>query len=61
MRLLVEYAEWAFFETFLMVVRGQGGRPTSNQQLVLDGLFWIARTRAAWRDLPEEFGKCDVL
>jgi transposase len=22
----------------------------------LDGIFWIARTGAAWRDLPEEFG-----
>ena len=25
--------------------------------IVLDGIFWIARTGAAWRDLPEEFGK----
>jgi transposase len=23
----------------------------------LDGVFWIARTGSAWRDLPEEFGK----
>lgn len=22
-----------------------------------DGIFWIARTGAPWRDLPEEFGK----
>ena len=50
-------AEWAFFEPFLMAVRGQGGRPASNHRLVLDGIFWIARTGAAWRDLPEEFGK----
>jgi transposase len=28
-----------------------------NHRLVLDGVFWIARTGAAWRDLPEEFGK----
>lgn len=50
-------AEWAFFEPFLMAVRGRGGRPASNHRLVLDGVFWIARTGAAWRDLPEEFGK----
>ena len=24
---------------------------------VLDGVFWIARTGAPWRDLPQEFGK----
>ena len=23
----------------------------------VDGIFWIARTGAPWRDLPEEFGK----
>ena len=38
-------------------MRGQGGRPASNHRLVLDGIFWISRTGAAWRDLPEEFGK----
>jgi transposase len=27
-------------------------------RLVLDGIFWIARTGASWRDLPPEFGKC---
>ena len=26
-------------------------------RLVLDGIFWIARTGSPWRDLPEEFGK----
>jgi len=25
--------------------------------LTLDGVFWIARTGAPWRDLPKEFGK----
>ncbi|MEP2724992.1 MULTISPECIES: IS5 family transposase [Alphaproteobacteria] len=53
----MEDTEWAFFEPFLMAIRGQGGRPASNHRLVLDGIFWIARTGAAWRDLPEEFGK----
>jgi transposase len=26
-------------------------------RLVLDGIFWIARTGAQWRDLHEHFGK----
>jgi len=56
-RLLMGDAEWAFFEPFVMAVRGRGGRPASNHRRVLDGIFWIARTGAAWRDLPEEFGK----
>ena len=56
-RLLMEDAEWAFFEPFLIAVRWQGGRPVTNRLCVLDGNFWIARTGAVWRDLPEEFGK----
>jgi transposase len=56
-RLLMEDAEWTFFEPFITGIRGRGGRPASNHRLVLDGVFWIARTGAQWRDLPEEFGK----
>jgi transposase len=47
-------AEWAFFEPFLIAIRG---RPAADHRRVLDGVFWIARTGAQWRDLPEEFGK----
>ena len=28
-----------------------------NQRLVLDGIFWIGRTGAPWRDLPKKFGR----
>ena len=58
-RLLMEDAEWSFFEQFIIAIRGRGGRPARNHRLVLDGVFWIARTGAQWRDLPEEFGKWD--
>ena len=50
-------AEWAFFEPFLKAIRNPNGRKPSDHRLVLDGIFWIARTGAPWRDLPEEFGK----
>ena len=53
----MEDAEWAFFEPFIIGIRGRGGRPASNHRQVLDGVFWIARTGAQWRDLPAEFGK----
>jgi transposase len=56
-RLLMGDAEWVFFEQFIVAIRGRGGRPASNHRLVLDGIFWIARTGAQWRDLPEAFGK----
>ena len=49
--------EWRFFERFIQAVRAPNGRKPTDHRLVLDGIFWIARTGAPWRDLPEEFGK----
>jgi transposase len=47
---------WAIFELFLTTASARGGRPPGNHRRVLDGVFWIARTGAPWRDLPAEFG-----
>lgn len=49
--------EWKFFEPFVIATGGKRGRPPSDHRLVLDGVFWIARTGAQWRDLHEHFGK----
>lgn len=54
---LMSDEEWAFHERFLQTVRARNGRKPTNHRLVLDGIFWIARTGSPWRDLPEEFGK----
>ena len=56
-RALMSDEEWAFFERFIFAVRAPNGRKPTNHRLVLDGIFWIARTGAPWRDLPGEFGK----
>jgi transposase len=45
--------EWACFEPFLI---HHGGRPPRNHRRVLDAVFWVMRTGAPWRDLPEKFG-----
>lgn len=50
-------AEWDFFEPFLIETGPKRGRPPADHRRVLDGIFWIARTGAPWRDLPDEFGK----
>lgn len=49
--------EWKFFAPFVLATGGKSGRPPSDHRLVLDGVFWIARTGAQWRDLHEHFGK----
>nr|WP_261971834.1 IS5 family transposase [Prosthecodimorpha staleyi] len=49
--------EWAFFEPFVTMRGAHSGRRPRDHRQVLDGIFWIARTGAQWRDLPENFGK----
>lgn len=54
---LMSDEEWAFFEPFVIARGPKSGRPPANHRRVLDAIFWIARTGAPWRDLPEELGK----
>lgn len=40
-----------------MAVRRPHGHKPESHRFVLDGILWVSRTSAPWRDLPEEFGK----
>lgn len=48
--------EWDAIED-LFPPRAKTGRPPVDRRNVVNGIFWILRTGAPWRDLPEEFGK----
>jgi transposase len=49
--------EWAIFEPLLTAPCSRGGRPPKNHRQRLDGILWICRTGAPWRDLPSAFDK----
>jgi transposase len=53
---LLTNEEWACFEPFMVEAGPSGGRPPRDHRRNLDGLLWIARTGAPWRDLPPELG-----
>ncbi|QEH38932.1 Transposase DDE domain protein [Aquisphaera giovannonii] len=36
---------------------GKGGRPWLPHRAMVDGILWILKTGAPWRDLPERYGK----
>ncbi len=48
--------QWALIED-IFGEPAETGRPRADRRLVVDGIFWILRTGAPWRDLPERYGK----
>jgi transposase len=56
-RNLISDEEWAFFEPFVVETGPLRGRPPADHRRTLDGIFWITRTGAPWRDLPCALGK----
>jgi transposase len=48
--------EWELIED-VFPPRANTGRPPVDRRKVLNGIFWVLRTGAPWRDVPEEFGK----
>jgi transposase len=36
--------------------RSHKGRPRNDDRQMLNGILWIARSGASWRDLPERYG-----
>ena len=35
---------------------GKQGRPRKDNRILLNGMVWLARSGAPWRDLPERYG-----
>ncbi|MCC9600735.1 transposase [Stieleria sp. JC731] len=49
--------QWELVADLVEVERKETGRPLKDRRIILNGIFWILRTDAAWRDLPDRFGK----
>jgi len=50
-------AQWTQIERHLLRPRRspQGGRPRVSNQDVVDGILWVLKTGARWRDVPAEY------
>lgn len=53
-RAILSDAQWERIEGLLPGRAGSVGVTAANNRLFLEGVLWIARTGAPWRDLPEE-------
>jgi transposase len=50
-------AEWARIEPLLPAETGRRGRPADlRNRTFMNAIFYVAKTGAPWRDLPERFG-----
>jgi transposase len=47
--------QWAKLEP-LLPKHSSAGRPWKDNRAVLEGILWILKTGARWRDLPSDFG-----
>jgi transposase len=48
--------QWSTLQP-LLPTPAREGRPRTDDRRILDGILWILRTGAPWRDLPERYGK----
>ncbi len=49
--------QWEKLEPLLPKrVEGRAGRRAKDHRMMLNGMLWIAKTGAPWRDLPERYG-----
>lgn len=54
-------AEWALIKEFFPNNSARRGRPWSEHRTILNGMFWILRSGAPWRDLPGRYGKWQTI
>jgi transposase len=48
--------QWARLQPLLPPHKPRTGRPNHDHRNMINGMLWILRTGAPWRDLPERYG-----
>jgi transposase len=48
--------QWAQLSPLLPSEVGRVARPAKSNRVMVEGMVWILRTGAPWRDLPKRFG-----
>ena len=56
-RRMLTNKQWELIKPLLPGKPDDPGRTALNNRKTLEGILWIARTGAPWRDLPPQFGK----
>jgi transposase len=54
-------AQWKRLEPLLPAQKPRVGRPSNAHRITINGILWILRTGAPWRDLPERYGAWETV
>ena len=55
-RTVLSDSQWNVARKHVYGERGKSGRNAKHNRMKLEGMLWIFRTGAPWRDLPEDYG-----
>jgi transposase len=53
--------QWQRLRPLLPIQKPHVGRPNLNHRTVINGILWILRTGAPWRDMPERYGRWQTI
>ena len=53
--------QWKRLKSLLPAQKPETGRPSKNHRTIINGMLWILRTGAPWRDLPEHYGAWETV
>ena len=56
-RLVLSDGQWDRIAPLIIGRPDQKGSTGRDNRMFVEGVLWIVRTRAPWRDLPEAFGE----
>jgi len=49
-------AQWERLQPLLPPQQRERGRPSLDHRTIINGILWISKTGAPWRDMPERYG-----
>ncbi len=50
------HEQWTRLQPLLPPQKPRTGRPALDHRRIINGILWIKRTGAPWRDLPDRYG-----
>jgi transposase len=55
-RRMLRDTDWEKIVLLMPDQKGKQGRPRKEDREIIEGILWVLRTGAPWRDLPPDFG-----